>query len=257
MNIKSQNIIPTFKIVCKEIKKMYSNDSQSFIGIILGFILVFTIRLLLLSLDSLFIDDGYTIQYLIFMISTWLLITGIEVGYSKLIFNKIDLIPTNIKNIFNHFSLLPTYIGGIIINVCILILSIIPGILYIYMKYGFQIFDIVTDSFSDPYYKELINSYFNTNDLLIISILLIVPILLIQLRCCFWNLYVIDKNCSPINAFKKSWSITQNQELKIFVYFILFIILNGLGVLGGIIGLCFTLPISYLFIFIYYRLLNE
>ena len=92
--------------------------------IILGFILVFTIRLLLLSLDSLFIDDGYTIQYLIFMISTWLLVTGIEVGYSKLIFNKIDLIPTNIKNIFNHFSLLPTYIGGIIINVCILILSI-------------------------------------------------------------------------------------------------------------------------------------
>ena len=47
---------------------------------------------------------------IIFLISTWLLVTGIEIGYTKFIFNKIDEKSVKISDLFNYFDILPRYI---------------------------------------------------------------------------------------------------------------------------------------------------
>jgi len=258
-----------FKIVYNRIKKFYLHNPQNVISIISAFLLVLIIRFILLSIDTIFLADDYSIQYIIFLVSTWLLVTGIEIGYTKFIFNKIDYIEhTNshfkvksinnakISDLFNYFDILPRYILGLLFNLLILIVCILPAVIFAYYKYGPQLITTIIDSINDPYYKELIDSYFNSTDVIIIFSLILIPIIFIQLRLCFFNFYIIDKKDSAIDALKKSWTITENHILSILIYFLIFIVFNLLGMLT-MIGIFFTAPVSYLFFCIYFRLINN
>ena len=109
---------------------------------------------------------------------------------------------------------------------------------------------------TEPYYGELIDSFLNMNDVLIIIIIITIPIIYLTIRFCFWSFYIIDKQFSPVSALKASWALTNNQELNIFSYTLLILIFNFLGAIS-IIGLCFTAPLSYLFFCKYYRYLSS
>ena len=190
------------------------------------------------------------------MVSTWLLVTGIEIGYTKFIFNKIDDNVVQIADLFNYFDILPRYILGILLNFIIIIGCILPAIVFVYYKYGTQLITTIIDSINDPYYKELIDSYFNSTDIIIIFSLILIPVVFIQLRLCFFNFYIIDKGCTVLDAMKKSWIITKKHVNSILIYFLIFILFNLLGMIT-MIGIFFTAPISYLFFCFYFRLINN
>ena len=245
-----------FKNVYNKIKEFYFNNPQNLISIISAFLLVLIVRFILLSIDTIFLADDYSAQYIIFLVSTWLLVTGIEIGYTKFIFNKIDDKTVKISDLFNYFDILPRYILGALLNLLIIIACILPTIIFIYYKYGSQLITTIFDSINDPYYKELIDSYFNSSDVIIIFSLILIPIIFIQLRLCFFNFYIIDKKDNAIDALKKSWKITENHMLSILIYFLIFIVFNLLGMLT-MVGIFLTAPISYLFFCIYFRLINN
>ena len=245
-----------FKTVYNKIKEFYVNNPQNVLSIISAFILVLIIRFVLLSIDTIFLANDYSIQYIIFLVSTWLLVTGIEIGYTKFIFNKIDDKDVKISDLFNYFNILPRYIVGILINFIIIIACILPAIVFVYYKYGPQLITTIINSINDPYYQELIDSYFNSSDIIIIISLILIPVLFVQLRLCFFNFYIIDKGYMVLDAMKKSWAITGDHILNILIYFLIFVVFNLLGVLS-MIGIFFTAPISYLFFCIYFRLINN
>jgi len=245
-----------FKSVYNRIREFYFKNPQNLISIISAFLLVLIIRFILLSIDTVFLANDYSVQYIIFLISTWLLVTGIEIGYTKFIFNKIDEKSVKISDLFNYFDILPRYIFGILLNLLIIITSILPAIVFVYYKYGPQLITTFIDSINDPYFKELIDSYFNSTDVIIIFSLILIPVIYIQLRLCFFNFYIIDKRCAVMDAMKKSWEITENHILSILIYFLIFVVFNLLGMLS-MIGIFFTAPISYLFFCIYFRFINK
>ena len=256
MNKQQNTLKLNFKTTYNKIKEFYLKNPQNIFNIISGFILVLIIRFMLLSIDTIFLANDYSIQYIIFLVSTWLLVTGIEIGYTKFIFNKIDNKSVKIFDIFNYFDILPRYILGILLNFMISAVCMLPAIVFIYYKYGPQLINTIIDSLSDPYYKELIDSYFNFSDIIIILSLICIPLLFVQLRLCFFNFYIIDKNYTVLDAVKKSWRITENHISNILIYFLLFIIFNILGIIS-MVGMFFTIPISYLFFCMYYRLINN
>ena len=99
-------MIATFKNIYLQLKKLYANNPSSIISLVKGFIIVFLIRILLTTLDTIFVVDQYPIQRIIFIVSTALLIMGLEIGYTKFIFNIIDGVKVSISEIFNQFDLL-------------------------------------------------------------------------------------------------------------------------------------------------------
>ena len=218
--------------------------------------LVLLIRTILSILDTLFIIDEYPIQRILFIISTSLIILGLEIGYTKIILNIIDHQKIVIKDIFNYFYMLSKYISGLILFYILILLSTIPGVIYLYSQYGYNIIDFISSYENDPYYLELINSYFSNSDILITFILIFIPVIFLIIRCGFWSYFVIDKGIHPIQAIKSSWKITKSKEAEVIIYSILILFFNLFGLLS-IIGICITIPITYLFLSKYYRLISQ
>ena len=67
-----------------------SNNTRASISIISAFLLILFIRSLLAIMDTIFIQEEFTIQRIIFILSTGLLIMGMEIGYTKFVFELID-----------------------------------------------------------------------------------------------------------------------------------------------------------------------
>ena len=181
MNHKKETLYSTFQTIYSTIKTIFTNSPQNILFVIRGFLVVFAIRIMLTILDTVFIVDEYPFQRILFVIATALLIMGLEIGYTKFIFNVLDGNKLKISNIFNHFDLLGKYLFTSIMYYLILLIGSLPGLLIVYAKYGFQIIDIINNSLEDPYYFELINSYFNIWDFVLIVSVIIIPIIYLAL----------------------------------------------------------------------------
>ena len=250
------SILTNLYITYNQIKLFIVGDTKKFISIISAFLLVFLIRSSLAIIDTLFIANEFPIQRIIFILSTSLMIMGLEIGFTKCIFHILDNKKIFISNIFNYFHLLGSYILGTLIYYCSISVGIIPGFLYLYSKYSGESINIMYTSIGDPYFQELISAYFNSLDLLILLFIIVIPAIYISLRLSFWSYFVIEKETSGIDAIKRSYTITKNKELEIICYVFLILIFNILGLLS-IVGICFTAPLTYMFLCKYYRLLAE
>jgi len=247
------NILHNAKIIIDDLKSIYNNNYKILITIISGFILVFFIRTILAILDTLFAIDEYPTQRILFMLSSTCLTIGLEIGFTKLIFNALDNQKISINHIFNYFDLLGKYIQGLFCFYFMIFIATTPLIAYLYFQYSSEIFSILYNSISDPYFQELVSSYINFQNLLISVLLLIVPILYLSLRSFLWSYLVVDKEMGGYLAIKKSFQLTQNKSSEIICYLFLIALFNLIGLLS-IIGICFTAPITYIFLCKYYKL---
>ena len=75
-----------------------------------------------------------------------------------------------------------------------------------------------------------------------------------MIRIFFWSYLIIDRGLTGLNSIKMSWKITKNKNLEILIFGISLLFINLLGILT-IIGICITLPLSYLFVCLYFRYL--
>ena len=245
------NILLTYKIIYNKLVDILSIETRSSLSLISAFLLMMISRSILTIMDTVFIQDEFPLQRIIFILCTSLLIMGIEVGYTKFVFQFIDRKNQKISFIFNQFSILGKYISGLLIYYGIALLCAIPGFLYLLFKYGIDFFNILSSVFLDPYFQELSTSYINFNELLVILILISVPSTYLMIRLIFWNYFIIDKKLNPINAIKESWLLTKNKNTEILILGIGLLFFNILGAFT-IIGICITIPLSYLLFCIYF-----
>jgi hypothetical protein len=250
------SILTNINIIYSDIKNTYQERYQECLKILNAFLIILGIRLIIIGLNNLFIDNQESLQYVLFYLATSLLLIGLEVGMIKLLFNFIDHKIKSQYEIFNYFHLLKKYFLGLFLFYLIVGVSLLPGLIYIIIKSNYEIFNIIQNSLDDIYFQQLISSYFNEYDLFIIVLLTLIPALYSLVRLCFWNYCLIDQNISGLNAILKSFQITRKKELEIIFYFFIFLILNLLGILT-ILGMLFTIPTTYLFFAKYYRLLNQ
>ena len=247
------SLLNNAKIIIQDLKNIYNNNYKVLITIISGFILVFFIRTLLAILDTMFTVDEYPIQRILFMLSSTLLIIGLEIGFTRLILNALNNQKIALNHIFNYFDLLCKYIQGLFCFYFMILIATTPLIAYLYFQYSSEIFSILYNSINDPYFEELISSYVDFQNLLVSVLLFIVPVLYLSLRSFLWTYLVIDKEIGGYLALKKSFQLTQNKSSEIICYLFLIALFNLVGLLS-IIGICFTIPITYIFLCKYYKL---
>ena len=187
------NILSNAKIICKDLKTIYSDNYKIFISIISGFMLIFLIRSLLALLDALFAIDEYPVQRILFMLSSTCLIIGLEIGFTKIIFNALDAKKILIHNIFNSFHLLGKYLQGLLCFYGLVFIAIIPALFFLYSQSSGNFFSMLYHSMEDPYFQELVFSYFDLKNVLIVVLLLVVPVLYLCIRLFLWSYFVIDQ----------------------------------------------------------------
>lgn len=86
-------------------------------------------------------------------------------------------------------------------------------------------------------------------------LLLIVPGFIAALGLIFVPYAVIDRGAGPINALKESWRITNGNKWQLFLFGLVLIGLNLLGLLALVVGLLVTAPITWLAVTHAYRTL--
>lgn len=116
--------------------------------------------------------------------------------------------------------------------------------------------------FSDLFYTPSLINYILTSIMsavivLIGLILFIVPGIIFALRVQFSKYLVIDKGLGPVEAIQKSWKMTKGVSFNLFLFAILLMFINILGLLAFIVGLFISIPLTMVAnAFIYRKLLS-
>lgn len=116
-----------------------------------------------------------------------------------------------------------------------------------------------TDLFS---YYDLFFKYFLANLLFILAvcvglILLIVPGLILLIRCQLYNYLIVDKGMGPIESLKKSFAMTRGNGWNLVLFDLLVLGICLLGVLAFLIGLFVAIPITLMATVFVYRFLMD
>jgi uncharacterized membrane protein len=91
--------------------------------------------------------------------------------------------------------------------------------------------------------------------ILIGFVLLIFPGVYLYLRLQFYLAFIVDENAGIIESFKKSWGITKNKVLSLFVLFFIMLLIVLIGNIALIVGLFVAMPfISLIYAFVYRKL---
>lgn len=89
-------------------------------------------------------------------------------------------------------------------------------------------------------------------------VLLIIPGVILAIRLQYTTYLIVDKNLGPIEAIKKSWSVTHGNTWNLFFFGILLGLINILGVVCLLVGLFITIPLGMLATtFVYRKLLLQ
>lgn len=101
-------------------------------------------------------------------------------------------------------------------------------------------------SFFNPEPKQILN-FFVSSVLFGLAvglglILLVIPGIIFALKLQFYPYFLIDKNAGPFEALKRSWNLTRDIKLNLFLFWLCITGINILGILAFFVGLFWSIP---------------
>lgn len=155
------------------------------------------------------------------------------------------------------FIFLVASFAGVIFNIIFGI-----GLIKIYLKFCDNEVGDLGDLFSGRnlklFFSYLLVSIVYTFIIIAGLILIIVPGIIWGIQFQFCTFLVVDKGMNPAEALKKSSSITKGAKWDLFVFGLLMLLINLVGMLALFIGLFVTIPITMLALtFVYRKLLAQ
>jgi uncharacterized membrane protein len=175
-----------------------------------------------------------------------------------LVYKVLETISNSTKETVPVFSFIIDIVS--IIMQLVIQMGLIKIALRIYDKEKCELTDVFSDLLSC---LPLILKYLSALILYILIvlfglILLIVPGLVWSLKFSFFAYFIVDKELGPIEAFKKSSLITEGVKEELFLFWLLILVINLVGLLLFFVGLFLTLPITIIAIgYVYRRLLYQ
>ncbi len=90
------------------------------------------------------------------------------------------------------------------------------------------------------------------------TILLVVPGIIWGIKFQFFSFFIVDQNASPMESLAKSADLTKGVKWQLFIFDLVIMLFNMLGMLCLGIGVLFTLAITVLaFAYVYRKLLGQ
>jgi len=76
--------------------------------------------------------------------------------------------------------------------------------------------------------------------------LLIVPGIILAIRLQFYNYYIVENGYGPLESLKKSFYLTKNLTIELFLFYLMLFALNFFGALCLGVGILITFPMSWI-----------
>ena len=253
---QNKNITSVIKYLFSDINNIIKNNPFQFINLVAThslLLLLFTI------LNNWIIQniDFYSpiLGIIILRIAISMIISGLWIGFFKIIFHFINKNDFSIKPLLSSFYLLPKVITVqsfyyiAMFPILILFINRYP---YDTKKFGTDISSYFLSIVKDFESLNIIN---NTSELLLIMLFLILPI---TYMLKFWSaeFLIIEEEISIINAMKKSYMINIRSLELISICIILFI-LNLISIIFGYFIFVIILTYSYLVILKYLKVIQK
>jgi len=253
---QNKNITSVIKYLFSDINNIIKNNPFQFINLVA----THSLLLLIITISNTWINENIDyynpiVGMIIFRIAMSMIISGLWIGFFKIIFTLLEKKRFSITPLLSSFYLLPKVItvqSFYYITTCPLLFLFIKKYPYDTVKFGTDI---------SSYFLSLINDFeslkivINTSEMLLVIFFLILP-LAYMLK--FWSaeLLIIEKEISILDAMKKSYIINKNSlELIILCTIICFI--NILSIMFGYFIFIIILTYSYLLIFQYYKKIQK
>lgn len=87
--------------------------------------------------------------------------------------------------------------------------------------------------------------------------LFVIPGIYLALRLQFFQALIVDEDCGIIESLKRSWELTKDQVLPLFILFLVMILISLIGLLLLGVGIFVATPVIYTMYLIVYRKLNS
>ena len=148
-------------------------------------------------------------------------------------------------------------IGNILVWVLNVIIDV--GVIRIALKFV----DLEKPAFSDLFQGSFLINYvlasIITGVIIVIGLILfVIPGIIFAFRLQFAKYLAIDKGMGPIDAIYKSWNITRGTTWNLFLFTLLIILINILGLIAFLVGLFITIPLTMVAnAFVYRKLLSQ
>jgi uncharacterized membrane protein len=151
---------------------------------------------------------------------------------------------------------------GVILSIVYFVLGILflLGLIKISLKFCDKEKGKLSDLFSQYhlFFKFLFASILYCLIVAVGMILLIVPGLIWGIKFSFYPYFIVDKGLGPIEALRRSSTITKGSKWNLFVFFLIVSGINLLGALCLLIGLFATIPTTRIArAFVYRKLLAQ
>ena len=253
---QNKNITSVIKYLFSDINNIIKNNPFQFINLVAThslLLLLFTI------LNNWIIQniDFYSpiLGIIILRIAISMIISGLWIGFFKIIFHFINKNDFSIKPLLSSFYLLPKVITVqsfyyiAMFPILILFINRYP---YDTKKFGTDISSYFLSIIKDFESFNIIN---NTSELLLIIFFLILPI---TYMLKFWSaeFLIIEEEISILNAMKKSYMINIKSLELISICIILFI-LNLISIIFGYFIFIIILTYSYLVMLKYLKVIQK
>ncbi len=165
----------------------------------------------------------------------------------------LTLIPSIIEALTKEDAPLISFVFGAVANVVQMIVSM--GFIKIALKFADNMEAEFGDLFSclHLFLKYLGGSILYLLIVLAGMILLIIPGIIWAIKFQFFSYFIIDEGLGPIEALTRSSEITTDAKWDLFLFDLLLVGINLLGLLAFLIGLFATLPMSMVASAVVYR----
>lgn len=87
--------------------------------------------------------------------------------------------------------------------------------------------------------------------------LVIIPGIYLALRLQFYQAFIVDEDCGAIESLKRSWEITKDHAMELFLLGLVMILIIIIGMLLFGVGIFIATPVIYAMYLIVYRILNS
>jgi uncharacterized membrane protein len=175
-------------------------------------------------------------------------------GYLKIILNIIDKQKARFSDILSCFHLFFKLLFGYILYTLILLLGfvfLISGVIFVFTNPALTQYVYGLKGASPP---EVLKMIFMFG---FIIFLLSLPAIVWSIKFGFYNMFIVDKETGAVEALRESSRITDGYKWQIFLFGIVIMLFNFLGMLTFIVGLLITIPTSGIAYVVLYRTLYD
>ena len=148
-----------------------------------------------------------------------------------------------------------TVLSGVILPIIIMM-----GLINVSIKFSDNIKAESSDLFSKYYlfFKVVAASIISGILVLLGLIFFIVPGIILIIKLQFTTFLIIDQEMGPIEALRKSYSITKGVKKELYLFSLLLFLINILGLLTFVVGILVAYPVTFVArAFVYRKLLVQ